>query len=1590
MTAPIQTTGWDQDVASAQNNVQTATINAQNAAQTLATATNNVQNISNQVNQATTTLNNARNRATQASTRATQAQQAVNTQIGVISQKRIALNAANASLNSANGKLSAARAMPSSPGGARPDPATDPQGASNWDSQAAQMQSARNEAINAAQQEVDRARTEVQRCQEELNKEQDALPPLQQELEEARQEQQDANTAVNEAATRLNELQGQLSQAQQNLTSIQQQVNSSNEAKAAAEAELRAAQEAARAAESAQRAAEQAELEAAQARAQEAQIKAQEEQQQAQNMQVVVDAEEEQVVATALLGGAEIGVSGTDLDNNPQTVDFDMADSDLANVNQADLNAAKAAQTNQATQVTNANAELTAANTLTANESIFDADVVPAAHDIEGATASMLWTDEVSQEDAGNLVGQINSFVSSDPEAQAMVDDLIANIDQYSYAEAMAIFERARGQDVGTVVIGNNGQFDTTGQPGATIDQTNATYNQLSKTGEMNYGAGEGQVINSQGGQVILGNQYVSMAPDTQLLDEHGNIGYAYQNTQTGQIIYIFNAREIVVNNANNQPALSTTYLIKTDGNVPYHDYSGGMIQMQQFDASGNTSREVTVTAASLAPSRADSENNPAINNPTFVDTWYGTNGQVLDTNVYQASSSMGGRDNAASSLIMSSTYDYEHRERNNVTQSAGFWTSYDTQNNVRVDELGNVYRKDGNNWLLVQPGRNPLVSQVHRLEQYSDLIISPDNFTPTTMYLLLQESEKVFGKPANGSDRMLIINAAQYMAGYQLTHSGTGSDSYKNIAAQYSLGQDGNIMVNGKDVFTPPADFNRQAALQALNLPANANYTNSQLMRMMTMAQMGIDPNANISNRDLMNRMISAEFGIAMSENIVKGTNDYAAGEMAEVYVDTDSHITVQNVNGTNYYVYTKPDGTTQQLEPVGQRERWEVVADQVGKRAVDEFWEQNRGIDPLWLQTMTNTQFMSIAMNEQVTVDPNRLKTVIQDSLFDPMAQKAYAEYQDMVNFFNGVPQQTFNGFHPAYRGLNVVLHGGESYRGWAERIGPVANDQYFNGIKQMLQGAGYQFVDGMVNLDNADATGVNADQFWNGYADIYGINPVTMQRKNGAMQLLKNAARQIPEIASTMATEGNMLRTVTDIMTAPASMIPGVGAFVPLIMAGTWLGTDVADAVGLLDAPRGALGITPIGYGDRRDLSQVDFLNPLVSLATIPLFGRLGRWTHGMASEIMESTGSALLAKGFQYTVGGGIPAVLVSSGMELAFGMGDGEFNVDVLGTFLLGSATAGATDAFATGFNKFVNWRNSLQVTLTIDGEQVTMSRGEAIRRGLLAQNQFRYDPKNLVGGPYPSDQQFVVQTQGDVPPMDQILPRYKAGMKLFGKPVSEAAYNAYRQNLYEVTVEMNRGNYARAYELMNGPAGLAALQGIGVEVNPSDIVKQRTGGVQYNLSGYNGDGNLPTYLRNEIYRINPEFNVRQNRPGLFGGPSGPYIIVPEGSAPSNLSPADRNYYDYNLAIGNFEERFHAFQKIVNSGYPAFNNVTQANTYQVLRNPPPKLSGVAGDTAARGEVDVLAYLLNSNVDVSSFFLNSHSGRTDFLRAYPQTP
>lgn len=55
----------------------------------------------------------------------------------------------------------------------------------------------------------------------------------------------------------------------------------------------------------------------------------------------------------------------------------------------------------------------------------------------------------------------------------------------------------------------------------------------------------------------------------------------------------------------------------------------------------------------------------------------------------------------------------------------------------------------------------------------------------------------------------------------------------------------------------------------------------------------------------------------------------------------------------------------------------------------------------------------------------------------------------------------------------------------------------------------------------------------------------------------------------------------------------------------------------------------------------------------------------------------------------------------------------------------------------------------------------------------------------------------------------------------------------------------------------------------------------------------------------------------------------------------------------------------------------------------MRSPPTKLSGVAGDTTARGEVDVLAYLLNSNVDVTSFFLNSHSGRADFLRNYPQT-
>ncbi|MEW6278080.1 MAG: hypothetical protein AB1758_05615, partial [Candidatus Eremiobacterota bacterium] len=247
-------------------------------------------------------------------------------------------------------------------------------------------------------------------------------------------------------------------------------------------------------------------------------------------------------------------------------------------------------------------------------------------------TANLLWSGEASQEDVGIFVRYVNTRDYADPANDARLLAIIQNVSDYDSLEAAwAAVMEIEALESGTTVVSDDGVHGA----GAVTEWWEPPE---SVGTHYNVPWAPGTRIDSNGGRVELPAEYLE---NGLIYAADGQVGYRYYNMDTDEYIYIFGARQIVLNQGDSRTV--NTYWRSTDlPGAPDFAYEGGLVQSVQRDTSGNLMREVTLVSLPEVRNSFQSQDwdGPRI---TFTDVWYGLDDQgqqvVVGAYVYRFNS---------------------------------------------------------------------------------------------------------------------------------------------------------------------------------------------------------------------------------------------------------------------------------------------------------------------------------------------------------------------------------------------------------------------------------------------------------------------------------------------------------------------------------------------------------------------------------------------------------------------------------------------------------------------------------------------------------------------------------------------------------------------------------------------------------------------------------------------------------------------------------------------------------------------------------------------------------------------------------------
>ncbi|GMU51992.1 MAG: hypothetical protein AMXMBFR33_11380 [Candidatus Xenobia bacterium] len=406
----------------------------------------------------------------------------------------------------------------------------------------------------------------------------------------------------------------------------------------------------------------------------------------------------------------------------------------------------------------------------------------PAA--IETGTAAVLFSQEASQSQVQQFVDFVNHRQYQDPVLNVRMQRVLTDIEQYgSLEEAWAAVMEIEARAAGTVRVGPEVDCPVPSQtvtpqwtPPASFDE---------RTNDLDF---EGLRIDAGGGRVELGEGFEAVGGSGGLVyDENGQPGYAYENVNTGQVVYVFGARQVVRTQGGTE--IADTYWVAPAG-LSESGPTGGLLRSTQTDqASGTVLRTITLTSLS-EPAAA------------FTDLWYAPDGQVVAAMVRPIGSGnpleVGNdlpRDFSMAPDSVRATFE---NYQNVVRMGDANWVTGD---DLVLTEEGAVHYRlpDTQEWICAATGRDPVVAavslaeaelgpidlsqptsaQIERItghmlgENWLDLGLTAEQLTRRDELLALQESGSLLEGQLDELNSLLMISGGERDRRYGLLIDG-------------------------------------------------------------------------------------------------------------------------------------------------------------------------------------------------------------------------------------------------------------------------------------------------------------------------------------------------------------------------------------------------------------------------------------------------------------------------------------------------------------------------------------------------------------------------------------------------------------------------------------------------------------------------------------------------------------------------------------------------------------------------------------------------------------------------------------------------
>lgn len=420
---------------------------------------------------------------------------------------------------------------------------------------------------------------------------------------------------------------------------------------------------------------------------------------------------------------------------------------------------------------------------------------------IQTGTAAVLFSQEATQSEVDQFVEFVNTRQYQDPVLNVRMQRVLTDIEQYaSLEEAWAAVMEIEARAAGTVRVGLEVDCPVPSQTLTPEWTPPSSFNE-----RLNDLDDQGLRIDAGGGRVELAGEFEAVGGSRGLVyDENGQPGYAYENRETGQIVYVFGARQVV--RTQGPTEIADTYWVPPAG-LPESGPTGGLLRSTQTDlASGSVLRAITLTSLGQPQS-------------AFTDLWYAPDGQVVAAMVRPIGSGnpleVGNRLPRDFPISPDSVRDTFENYQDVVRMGDASWVTGDDL--VLTPEGAVHYRLPGSReWICASTGRDPVVAAVslaeaelgpidlsqptsaeieritaHMLgENWLDLGLTAEQIARRDELLSLQESGNLFEGQLDELNSLLMISGGERDRRYGLLIDGLLRNYLENEVDPASLAE--------------------------------------------------------------------------------------------------------------------------------------------------------------------------------------------------------------------------------------------------------------------------------------------------------------------------------------------------------------------------------------------------------------------------------------------------------------------------------------------------------------------------------------------------------------------------------------------------------------------------------------------------------------------------------------------------------------------------------------------------------------------------------------------------------------------------------